>query len=144
MANIDRIVSVQIALNTAGISKEGFSTLLIVGETTNALARVSTYTSSVQMTEDGYAETDPLYLMAADFFAQIPHPNVLKVGRRQVDEVAITVDNVLAEGGIYTLTVTSADATNTYTYTVQNGDGSAEILGGIETAMARDPTVTAG
>ena len=143
MANIDRIVSVQIALNTAGISKEGFSTLLIVGESTNALARVSSYTSSVQMTEDGYSETDPLYLMAADFFAQIPHPNVLKVGRRQVDEVAITCKNVLAEGGIYTITVASATATNTYTYEVQSGDGSAEILGGLETAMASDPTVTA-
>ena len=143
MANIDRIVSVQISLSTAGISKEGFSTLLIVGESTVALPRVSTYTSSVQMTEDGYAETDPLYLMAVDFFSQIPHPNVLKVGRRQVDEVAITVKNVLAEGGTYSLTVASADATNTYTYTVQNGDGSAEILGGLETAMASDPTVTA-
>jgi len=143
MANIDRIVSVQIALNTAGISKEGFSTLLIVGESTNALARVSSYTSSVQMTEDGYSETDPLYLMAVDFFSQIPHPNVLKVGRRQVDEVAVTVENVLAEGGTYTLTVTSADATNTYTYTVASGDGSAEILGGLATAMATDPTVTA-
>lgn len=143
MANIDRIVSVQISLNTAGISKEGFSTLLIVGESTVALPRVSTYTSSVQMTEDGYAETDPLYLMASDFFSQIPHPNVLKVGRRQVDEVAITVKNVLAEGGTYSLTVASADATNTYTYEVQNGDGSAEILGGFATAMASDPTVTA-
>ena len=143
MANIDRIVSVQIALNTAGISKEGFSTLLIVGESTNALARVSSYTSSVQMTEDGYSENDPLYLMAADFFSQIPHPNVLKVGRRQVDEVAVTVENVLAEGGAYTLSVTSADATNTYTYTVASGDGSAEILGGLATAMATDPTVTA-
>jgi len=143
MANIDRIVSVNIALNTAGISKEGFSTLLIVGESTNALARVSSYTSSVQMTEDGYSETDPLYLMAADFFSQIPHPNVLKIGRRQVDEVAVTVENVLAEGGIYTVAVTSADATNTYTYTVASGDGSAEILGGLATAMATDPTVTA-
>jgi hypothetical protein len=143
MANIDRIVSVNIALNTAGISKEGFSTRLIVGESTNALARVSSYTSSVQMTDDGYSETDPLYLMAADFFSQIPHPNVLKVGRRQVDEVAVTVENVLAEGGTYTLTVTSADATNTYTYTVASGDGSAEILGGLATAMATDPTVTA-
>ena len=129
MANIDRIVSVQIALNTAGISKEGFSTLLIVGESTNALARVSSYTSSVQMTDDGYKETDPLYLMAVDFFSQIPHPNVLKVGRRQVDTVQITTKNVLAEGGVYTLSVTSADATNTYTYTVASGDGSAEILG---------------
>ena len=143
MANIDRIVSVQIALNTAGISKEGFSTLLIVGESTNALARVSTYTSSVQMTEDGYAESDPLYLMAADFFAQIPHPNVLKVGRRQVDEVAITVKNVLAEDGVYTLTVASANNTNTYTYTVQNGDDDEDILQGLETAMASDPVVTA-
>ena len=143
MANIDRIVSVSIALDTAGISKEGFSTLLIVGESTNALARVSSYTSSVQMTEDGYAENDPLYLMAADFFSQIPHPNVLKVGRRQVDTVQVTTKNVLAEGGTYTLSVTSADATNTYTYTVASGDGSAEILGGLATAMATDPTVTA-
>lgn len=143
MANIDRIVSVQIALNTAGISKEGFSTLLIVGESTVALARVSSYTSSVQMIQDGYAETDPLYKMAADFFAQIPHPNVLKVGRRQVDEVAITVKNVLAEDGVYTLTVASADATNTYTYTVQNGDDDEDILQGLETAMASDPVVTA-
>lgn len=143
MANIDRIVSVSIALNTAGISKEGFSTLLVVGESTNALARVSSYTSSVQMTDDGYSETDPLYLMAVDFFSQIPHPNVLKVGRRQVDTVQIATKNVLAEGGTYTLSVTSADATNIYTYTVQNGDGSAEILGGLATAMASDPTVTA-
>ena len=143
MANIDRIVSVQIALNTAGISKEGFSTLLIVGATTKVLPRVSTYTSSVQMIDDGFEATDPLYLMASDFFAQIPHPNVLKVGRRQVDEVSVTVDNVKAEGGIYTLTVKTADAETQYSYEVQNGDGSAEILGGLETAMASDPTVTA-
>ena len=143
MANIDRIVSVQIALNTAGISKEGFSTLLIVGESTDALARVSSYTSSVQLTEDGYGATDPLYLMAVDFFAQIPHPNVLKVGRRQVDEVAVTVKNVLAEDGVYTLTVASADGSNTYTYTVQNGDTADDILQGFATAMTSDPVVGA-
>ena len=143
MANIDRIVSVQIALNTAGISKEGFSTLMIVGANTVSLPRVSSYTSSVQMTQDGYSETDPLYLMAVDFFSQIPHPNVLKVGRRQVDSVSVTVDNVLAEGGVYTLTLTSENSHNTYTYTVASGDGAEEILTGLATAMADDPTVTA-
>ena len=145
MANIDRIVSVQIALNTAGISKEGFSTLMIVGANTVSLPRVSSYTSSVQMTQDGYSETDPLYLMAVDFFSQIPHPNVLKVGRRQVDSVSVTVDNVLAEGGVYTLTLTSENAHNTYTYTytVASGDGAEKILTGLATAMADDPTVTA-
>ena len=143
MANIDRIVSVQIALNTTGISKEGFSTLLIVGATTKVLPRVSTYTSSVQMIDDGFKADDPLYLMASDFFSQIPHPNVLKVGRRQVDEVSVTVKNVKAEGGIYKLAVKTASGETEYTYEVQNGDGSAEILEGLETAMASDPTLTA-
>ena len=143
MANIDRIVSVQIALNTAGISKEGFSTLMIVGATTAVLPRVSTYTSSVQMIQDGFTESDPLYLMAADFFSQIPHPNILKVGRRQIDEVSVTVANVKAEGENYTLTVKSAGGENTYTYTVVNGDSGDDILQGLETAMASDPTVTA-
>ena len=143
MANIDRIVSVQIALNTAGISKQGFSTLLIVGATSAVLPRVSTYTSSVQMIQDGFKAEDPLYKMAQDFFAQIPHPNVLKVGRRQVDEGAVTVGTLLDEGADYTLTVKSADATNTYTYTVQNGDDADDVLQGLETAMASDPVVTA-
>ena len=143
MANIDRIVSVQIALNTAGISKEGFSTLLVVGASTLSLARVSTYRSAVEMTDDGYAETDPLYLAAVDFFSQIPHPTVLKIGRRQVDSVDITVKNVLQENGVYSVTVASADGSNTYSYTVQNGDAAADILQGLETAMAGDTVVTA-
>ena len=143
MANIDRIVNVQIALNTAGISKEGFSTLLVVGASTHTLARVSTYRNAVEMTDDGYAETDPLYLAAVDFFSQIPHPAVLKIGRQQIDSVDITVKNVLEEDGVYTLTVASADVTNTYTYTVQNGDAAADILQGLETAMAGDTVVTA-
>lgn len=143
MANIDRIVSVQIALNTAGISKEGFSTLLVVGASSLSLARVSTYRSAVEMTDDGYSESDPLYLAAVDFFAQIPHPTVLKIGRRQVDSADITVKNVLPENSVYSVTIASADGSNTYTYTVQNGDAGADILQGLETAMAGDTVVTA-
>ena len=143
MANIDRIVSVQIALNTAGISKEGFSTLLVVGASSLSLARVSTYRSAVEMTDDGYSESDPLYLAAVDFFAQIPHPTVLKIGRRQVDSAVITVKNVLPEDSVYSVTIASADGSNTYTYTVQNGDAGADILQGLETAMAGDTVVTA-
>ena len=143
MANIDRIVSVQIALNTAGISKEGFSTLMIVGATTAVLQRVSAYTSSVQMIQDGFKETDPLYLMGADFFSQIPHPNVLKVCRRNVDEVSVTVNTMLDEGADYTLSVITKDGQADYTYTVQNGDDEEDVLQGLETAMAADPTLTA-
>ena len=143
MANIDRIVSVQIALNTAGISKDGFSTLLVVGESSVSLARVSTYRSAVEMTDDGYGESDPLYLAAVDFFSQIPHPTVLKIGRRQIDSVEITVKNVLPENSVYSVTIASADGSNTYTYTVQNGDAAADILQGLETAMAGDTVVTA-
>ena len=55
MANIDRIVNVQISLNTTGISTEGFSTLLCVGPHMYGLTRVSTYTDPNQMIEDGFS-----------------------------------------------------------------------------------------
>ena len=60
MANLDRIVNVQISLNTTGISKEGFSTLLIVGEHLNTLSRVTTYTNVDSMLEDGFKATDKI------------------------------------------------------------------------------------
>lgn len=94
MANLDRIVNVQISLNTTGISKEGFSTLLIVGEHLNTLSRVTTYTNVDSMLEDGFKATDKLYLAAADAFSQIPRPNIVKIGRRQVDEINISVSDV--------------------------------------------------
>lgn len=129
MANLDRVVNVQISLNTTGISTEGFSTLLCVGAHAHTLPRVSTYTSASDMIADGFSDTDPLYLMVADAFSQTPKPSMVKVGRRQVSALDITVAKVMS-AGVYTVKVNSLNAnsetvTQTYTYTNSGGTASA-------------------
>lgn len=98
MANLDRIVNVQISLNTTGISKEGFSTLLVVGTHSHSTARVLSYTSVDDMITDGFSATDAIYLAVADAFSQTPRPSVVKVGRRVASEtIAETMAAIIAE-----------------------------------------------
>ena len=141
MANLERIVNVQISLNTTGISKEGFSTLLIVGPHVHSLARVETYTSADAMIDDGFAANDPLYLAAVDAFSQTPSPSVVKIGRQLVDAVSVTVGKVTA-AGTYTVTVSTKDSSGNviskpYEYTNEGGDTLA-ILDGIAELITAD------
>ena len=129
MGDISRICQVDISLNTTGISTEGFSTLLCVGAHAHTLPRVSTYTSASDMIADGFSDTDPLYLMVADAFSQTPKPSMVKVGRRQVSALDITVAKVTS-AGVYTVKVNSLNANSetvsqTYTYTNSGGTASS-------------------
>lgn len=141
MANIDRIVNVQISLNTTGISTEGFSTLLCVGPHMYGLTRVSTYTDPNQMIEDGFSAEDALYHMVSDAFAQTPSPAQVKVGRQQVDGFTLSVAQ-LGAASTYTLTVSNVLSDGTirdkeYTYTNSSGSES-DILKGILQAITGD------
>lgn len=141
MANIDRIVNVQIALNTTGISTEGFSTLLCVGPHMYGLTRVSTYTDPNQMIEDGFSADDALYRMVSDAFAQTPSPAQVKVGRQQVDGFTLMVGQ-LGATSTYVLTVSNTLADGTirkkeYSYTNSSGSES-DILKGILQAITGD------
>lgn len=141
MANLDRIVKVDISLDTTGVSTEGFSTILCVGPHLHSLPRVSTYTSADQMLDDGFSADDPLYKMVSDAFSQTPSPAAVKVGRRQVNSCTVTVAQLGATSA-YTLTVSSyGDDGNvtekTYSYT--NDEGSSEdVLQGLSTAVTGD------
>lgn len=141
MANIDRIVNVQISLNTTGISTEGFSTLLCVGPHMYGLTRVSTYTDPNQMIEDGFSADDALYRMVSDAFAQTPSPAQVKVGRQQVDGFTLMVGQ-LGATSTYVLTVSNTLADGTirkkeYSYTNSSGSES-DILKGILQAITSD------
>src|SRR5215469_435128 len=76
MANIDRVVNVQISLQTAGVTSLNFSDLLLFGHF------VPTGTEHVNIITDpsellntyGNVTTDPIYKAAEVFFSQIPHP----------------------------------------------------------------------
>ena len=141
MGDISRICQVDISLNTTGISTEGFSTLLCVGAHAHTLPRVSTYTSASDMIADGFSDTDPLYLMVADAFSQTPKPSMVKVGRRQVSAVNVTVAKVTS-AGVYTVKVNSLNAnsetvTKTYTYT-NSGGTAAAIATALQNLISND------
>lgn len=136
MANLDRIVNVQIALNTGNISADGFNQLLIVGPHAYSLTRVETISSADDLLEMGFATTDALYIAATDAFAQIPSPRAVKIGRRAVSSVSVTVGSLLS-AGTYTLAVVTSTGANTYTYT--NAGGAADaVLAGLKAEIDAD------
>ena len=141
MANLDRVVSVNISLNTTGISVEGFNTMLVVGAHAHSLARVETYTQASDMITAGFSDTDPLYLAVVDAFSQTPRPRRVKIGRRQAASVAVTVAN-LTSAGIYKLTVSHLDDNSNivekvYSYT-NTGGTAGDILTGLKTLIDAD------
>jgi hypothetical protein len=133
MGSLERIVSVQISLNTTGISVEGFNTMLIVGSHAHSLARVETYTAASDMIAAGFSDTDPLYLAAVDAFSQTPRPRQVKIGRRLADAVDVQAKKVTS-AGTYKVTISTKDTdgnvTSTpYTYTNAGGTASDIALG---------------
>jgi len=141
MANIDRIVNVQIALNTTGISREGFSTGLIVGEHSHTLNRVMIYTSLDAMEADGFTTADSLYQAVNDYFAQTPKPKEVKVGRLKCD-TKISVADILPLG-TYTILIQTKDSdSNTietpYTFTNTGLTSASDILNNLANLITMD------
>lgn len=140
MGNLSRIVNVQIALNTTGVSKEGFSTGMIVGPHFHSLNRALSITDVDELTEMGFSTTDKIYLAVSDYLSQTPRPSVVKVGRMACNTVTATVSNI-QPAGKYSLTVSTKDdkgnVTKTpYEYTNTSGDAAAILTGlaGVVTA----------
>lgn len=135
MANIDRIVNVQISLNTAGISEQGFSTMLIAGWHSYTNEHVITVTDANELLELGFKATDKIYLAAVDAFSQTPKPKEVKIGRLQCDGVKLTLDSV-EKDGLYMLTVKHVSKSGALesvsaSYTAKADDGVVEVLQGL-------------
>ena len=87
MGTLNDIVSVQISLNTAAVERANFGTALIASPLASFSERVRTYSSYDATNPDNLP---PAVLTAmSDYFAQIPHPNTVKVGRMSLAKVAI-------------------------------------------------------
>lgn len=141
MANIDRIVSVQISLSTVAIKEKSFSDLLVVGPHASSVGRVAVVTGADQLLDMGIDDTDPLYLAVRDVFKQIPTIDKVFVGRQQVDEADVTVTKAVV-GNVYTLTLGWRDATTgevvsrDVTYTAITADTETLVAAGLATAVA--------
>jgi hypothetical protein len=84
MANIDRVVKVSISLQTAAITSQTFSDLLLFGQfikPAGSTANVYVITDADELIETyGSVVDDEIYLAALAFFSQIPHPPRLYIG----------------------------------------------------------------
>lgn len=143
MANIDRVVNVQIALNTAGISSEGFSTMMVVGPHAYGLERVLNVTDSDELLELGFRADDPIYIAVNDAFSQTPRPREVKVGRIQCDTTKIKLDGDVAVGKEYAVTINTLDEKSnlvekTTAYTALEGDTAANVLEAIASVISQD------
>lgn len=147
MANIDRIVNVQISLNTNNVSSEGFNTILVVGAHMNGTERVKTYTNITDLTTDGFSTTDAIYKAVSVAFSQIPRPRQVKVGRRQIEEVNVSVNNI-KDNTDYTVTISSKDnkgiiTEQEYKFNSSTSATATTIVSGLQSVMTDDTVVTA-
>lgn len=141
MGTIDRIVNVQISLNTTGVSQLGFSTAMVIGAHAHGLTRVLTYTSTDELIDDGFGTDEPIYKAVAACFAQTPAPTAVKVGRIACNTVNVNVTNVLASG-TYTLIVKTKDSDGnvtkkSYEYTNSGGEAT-NIVSGLAEKITAD------
>lgn len=136
MANIDRIVNVQISLETAGLTQEDFETIMIIGPEFNNSSRVLSYVSASDALEDGMTETTPLYLALRSAFSQTPRPRVVKVGQMKTGETWTQAVNAVygEDSAWYGLAITSRDTESIQA--VAAWTETAEKLFGYSTAEA--------
>lgn len=131
MATLDDIVSVDIALQTTGVSRGEFGIPMIVAPLMTFPERVRVYTSYKSASED---DLPPSLLTAlSDCFAQTPRPKQVKVGRRQVSKGVVNVE-VVTNLATYTITV----AGEAYSFTADASATGAEIATGLAAAVTAD------
>lgn len=138
MASLDDIVSVQIALQTTGVTRGDFGTPMIVSPLLTFPERVRVYTSYQAASEE---DLPPALLTAlSDCFGQTPRPRQVKVGRRAVLEAVIAVTNLISLG-TYSFTVNG----QVYTFTAGASPTASSIVTGLAAAVAGDltPEITA-
>lgn len=131
MASLDDIVSVQIALQTAGVSRGNFGTPMIVAPLMTFPERVRVYTSYKAASED---DLPPSLLTAlSDCFGQIPRPKQVKVGRRAVLKAVIQVADLIPLA-TYSFKVNA----DTYSFTADGTPLASEIVAGLAAAVTAD------
>lgn len=143
MAKLERIVDVQIALNTAGLDKKGFSTILVAGWHVNSLNRVDIVTEPDDMIAMGFSTDDAIYKAVSAGFSQTPKPAQIKIGRLSVSEA-----NAIITAKNDTEYAIEIEAMNAETfeiikknYTYQNTSGTASD---IATELAKQITGITG
>lgn len=120
------IVTVNISLQTSGVSRAGFGIPLFIGSHRWFTERVRSYPNVTAAAVDLPSGSDELIAVTAAFAQDIP-PSVVKVGRRDVDSSLFTAAAATAIGQVSTISVTGTDSVKV--------DASFTSVTGSETAI---------
>lgn len=140
---ISDIVDIQITTAAAGPSQKGFGVPLILGYSQRFAERTRTYSSTAEMTADGFLTTDPEYLAAAALEAQNPKVEKWLVGRgnnRPTYGWRITISQTL-NSQIYSVKVNGQTASFTSDATATVDEIRTGLKAAID-ALALPVTVT--
>ena len=106
-----------IALDTANVSRQGFGTILFVGQHNYFAERVRAYTSTKSMSEDGIDSNHPIFQAAVGAFSQTPSPRELLIGRQAVASHLGLAEDTPVEGKLYSFSLTTPTGTDTFEVT---------------------------
>lgn len=143
--DLNDIISLDISIESAGISRAGFGTALIAGYHDRTSGdRVETYTKVADMIDDTFAVTDLEYIAATKLKSQEVSPRTFKVARLgAVSEgptmaVSITAATAAAatEAATYSFDIgITGGAYQTVSYTAASGASNATIMGALLAAV---------
>lgn len=134
------IVNVDITLNTAGTTREGFGLPLFLASTDNFEERVRGYTSLTEVAED-FDESDAAYKAAKQLWSQTPKVTQLYIGRRSM-QYTVSIPDAVAENTEYTLTVAvGGGISQPFQYTAKDADTAAIVLDALKTQIEASPTI---
>lgn len=97
MAELDRLVNLNISLNTTAIATESFSDMMIVGLHAATTARMAAITSAGELLDMGLPATDPIYKAALAAFSQTPTLAKVYIGRRAAKKITLTGEQIAAK-----------------------------------------------
>lgn len=131
-----------IALDTAIVSRQGFGTILFVGQHNYFAERVRSYTSTKSMSEDGIPATHPIYKAASGAFSQTPAPSSILIGRQVVDSV-LSIDTAPVTGKEYSVTLSVQGSSVTFTATAGGSDTAETIFDTLKAGIDGDTDIAA-
>lgn len=134
------IVNVDITLNTAGTTREGFGLPLFLASTDNFEERVRGYTSLTEVAED-FDESTAAYKAAKQLWSQTPKVTQLYIGRRAM-QYTVSIPDEVTEGTDYSLTIAvGGGVSQPYQYTSVAEDDALKVLTQFKDQIEADPSV---
>lgn len=137
------IVNVDITLNTAGTTREGFGLPLFLSSTDNFEERIRGYTSLTEVAED-FDESTAAYKAAKQLWSQTPKVTQLYIGRRTM-QYTVSIPDTVAKESEYSLTVAiGGGVSQPFQYTAKENDTALIVLNDFKSQIEASPTIKDG